>query len=103
MNIVQPDPTDVPAPSGALAWPPTRGFITDPSELFESNGEGELVLAVEDGIVAGVEDDCPLAVAIRQDRELLDLRRDLGDLYARMLDVFETALEVLTARDPRTG
>ena len=86
MNDLLPDPVPVQAPVGALAWSASRGFIDDLDELTEARLEGELVLDVTDhrpaGVVEDVEGDAPLAIAVRHDRELADLRRVL----ARVLD-----------------
>lgn len=79
MNDLLPDPVDVLAPVGALDWSASRGFIVDADELLEANGEGELVLEVDDDqVVRDVEGDCPLAIAVRHDREIVELRRALG-------------------------
>lgn len=89
MNDLQPDPVAVQAPVRAIAWTPSRGFVDDVAELMEAHGEGELTLHVTDaldghpfGVVEAVEGDCPLAVAVRQDREICELRR----VTARLVD-----------------
>lgn len=94
MNDLQPDPIAVQAPTGALGWGASRGFIDDTDELLEAHGEGELVLDVTDvldgrpfGVVADVEGDSPLAVAVRIDRELTELRRAHARLAERVSDV----------------
>ena len=68
-------------------WTASRGLIDDPHELFEGNGEGEILPDVEAGAVTGVEGDCPLAVAIRQDRQLTELRRATSTLALRILQL----------------
>jgi hypothetical protein len=89
MNDLLPDPVPVQAPVGALAWSALRGFIDDLAELTEAKLEGELILDVTDatdhgalGVVEDVEGDAPLAIVVRHDRELADVRRVL----ARVLD-----------------
>lgn len=89
MNDLTPDPVDVQAPVRALAWTPSRGFVDDVDELLEAQGEGEVILDVTDathgrvfGFVEAVEGDTPLAVAGRQDRQLLELYR----VTARLVD-----------------
>lgn len=115
MNDLLPDPVDVQAPAGALGWTASRGFITDTDELYEARLEGELMLEVTDppdpqpwGVVADVEGDCPLAVAVRVDREVAELRRlhvrlaarvsDLGDRAAGLDTGIATEVAALKAR-----
>ena len=89
-------PTDVQAPAEALAWSPSRGFIVDLDELLEARGEGEVVLEVTDapddgpyGVIAEVEGDCPLAVAIRLDGMLTAMHRAQRALAERLHDIAE--------------
>lgn len=91
MNDLTPDPVDVQAPVRTLAWSPSRGFIDDVDDLLEAQGEGEVILDVTDatrgrvfGVVEAVEGDCPLSVAVRQDRELCELRRVTARLVDRL-------------------
>jgi hypothetical protein len=86
MNDLLPDPVPVQAPPRAIAWSPLRGFIDDLTELTEARLEGKLILDVTEdeprGVVEAVEGDCPLAIAVRHDRELADLR----DVVSAILD-----------------
>lgn len=85
MNDLLPDPVNVVAPVGALGWSASRGFIIDAGELFEANGEGEVVLEVDDDqVVRDVEGDAPLAVSVRQDREIADVRGVVARLVDRL-------------------
>jgi hypothetical protein len=96
MNDLQPEPVDVAAPADALAWSPEIGFITNADELLEVHGEGALVLDVEDGLVRAVEGETPLAVAIRQDRQITEAARELDTLRVALYDVVEHAQHRLT-------
>lgn len=108
-------PVDVVAPAHALGWSPSRGFITHVDELLEARGEGELLMDVTDaehgapfGIVADVEGECPLAVAVRMDRQLLEMRRaqralvqavqDIGDRQSGIDTDIAVRLTALAAR-----
>jgi hypothetical protein len=73
---------DVAAPPGALAWAPSFGFVFAADELLEARGEGELLLDVEDDVVADVEGPAPLATLIRADRQLDELRQ----LHAKLAE-----------------
>jgi hypothetical protein len=91
MNELLPDPVDVIAPAGAVAWSPSRGFITDTDDLWEARGEGEHVLTVTDtttgdamAVVAAVEGDAPLAVSVRQDRQIALLDRRMIEVAAAL-------------------
>ena len=85
MNDVAPDPVDVQAPVRALAWSPSRGFIDDVDDLLEAQGEGEVVLDVDDDrMVRDVEGDAPLAVSVRQDGQIVDLQRVCAGLVDRV-------------------
>ena len=42
MSALLPDPVDEPAPHGALAWSPSRGFILNAEDLDEAQLEGGL-------------------------------------------------------------
>ncbi|CAN5922042.1 hypothetical protein BH23ACT10_BH23ACT10_10760 [soil metagenome] len=98
MNDLQPDPVAVQAPVAAIGWSPARGFIDDADDLQEARFEGELILDVTDpttgrvfGVVEAVEGDCPLAVAVRQDREICELRRVHARLAERVSDLGDRA------------
>ena len=92
MNDLMPDPVDVLAPAGALGWSASRGFIDSPGELFEAQGEGEVVLDVDDDqVLRDVEGDAPLAVTVRHDRELTDVRRVTAGLAVRVSDLGDRA------------
>jgi hypothetical protein len=100
MNDVVPDPVDVAAPVQALAWSPSRGFIVDLDDLTEARLEGEHVLEVTDatdgapfGVVADVEGEAPLAVDVRQDRELAEVRTVLARVVDRLAGVDVAELE----------
>ena len=87
MNDLLPDPVTVVAPERCYGWTASGGFIDDVTEYDEARFEGDVVLEVEAGRVDGVEGDAPLAVAVRQDRQLLELHRTVQTLALRLLRI----------------
>jgi hypothetical protein len=98
MSAVAPGPEDVPAPRAAVGWSARDGFVSDAARLDAVRGQGAVALMVHAGMVRDVFGDAPLTAVIRLDREVAALAGEVESLHTRLLDVFESALDVLSDR-----
>jgi hypothetical protein len=102
MNAMMPLPENVPAPPAAVGWSARHGFVFDSGALDAARDRGALALAVDDGVVRDVAGDAPLATVVRLDRDVMALAHEVKSLHVRLLDVFETAVDLLAgAAHPR--
>lgn len=99
MSHIMPNRTDVRAPANALAWSPTHGFIVDHTQLGRLYSEGALLLDVNaEGQVQDVEGHAPLVAVLRIEHDVSLLAHEVINLYERLLDAAEAAVDTLTRR-----
>jgi hypothetical protein len=91
---------DVPAPPEAVGWTVRDGFVFDVANLHTARDVGVTTLSVEDGMVRDVTGYAPLAAVVRIDRVVAALAGEVESLHTRLLDVFESALDLLADRRP---